>query len=185
MDRKIKHIIALALAVLTVFAVFGTVAVSATDNNLKSADFAVYFENQKNWNQVWAYTWMEKDIKDPVTNEVIGTEVSEVVPFPGVELSEVGTTTFIDKVEYPDATEHGIFEYKCEEYKQVMEDKTYDRAFVIFNQGFEHGQQSSAIHIGKFFSDIHLVGLDKDNNATIAHFVSPEYIFLFDNKKSL
>lgn len=185
MNRKIKHIIALSLAVLLAVSAFGTVAVSAAGNNRHtSTDFAVYFENCKNWEQVWAYTWYENDITDAKGN-VIGKEVIEVVPFPGVKLSEAGTTTFIDKVEYPSDTEHGIFEYKCDEvYDQVIEDKVYDRAFVIFNQGFEHGQQSSEIHIGKFFSDIHLVGLDKDNNATIAHYVSPEYIFLFDNKKT-
>ncbi len=186
MSRKIKRISALVMAVLMAAAVFGTVAVNAAGNNSHtSGDFAVYFENCKNWEQVWAYTWYENDITD-ANGKVIGKEVIEVTPFPGVELSKVGTTTLIDKVEYPNATEHEIYEYKCEEvYDQVIEDKIYDRAFVIFNQGFEHGQQSSATHIGKFFSDIHLVGLDKDNNAIVAHYVSPEYICLFDDKKSL
>ncbi|MBQ2825016.1 MAG: hypothetical protein IJF19_01965 [Clostridia bacterium] len=186
MSKKIKSISALVMAVLMVFTAYGTVAVSAAGNNSHtSADFAVYFENCKNWERVWAYTWYENDITD-ANGKVIGKEVIEVMPFPGVELSKVGKTTLIDKVEYPNATEHEIYEYKCEEvYDQVIEDKVYDRAFVIFNQGFEHGQQSSATHIGKFFSDIHLVGLDKDNNAIVAHYVSPEYICLFDDKKSL
>ncbi len=181
MNRKIKHILAIALAVLMIVGAFGAFAVSAA---AEVPEFAVYFQNEKNWGKVSAYTYFEKDIKDPVTNEVIRTEITEVKPFPGVALEKVGTTTLIDKVQYPDVTEHDIYEYNCEEYKKAMESGEYDRAFVIFNGGEEHAQQSSEIHLGKFFGGRHLVGLDNDNNATIAHFVSPEYINLFtENKK--
>ena len=184
MNRTIRNIIAIVLALLSVASI-GAIAVSATGNYYDPETdpaFAVYFEDCKNWNQVWAYTWMEKDIKN-AKGDVIATEITEVAPFPGIELSEVGKTTLIDKVEYPDVTEHDIFEYKCGEYRKGMENAEYDRAFVIFNQGFEHGQQSSAIHVGKFFCGIHLVELDKDNNATIAHAVSTEYICLFGRYK--
>ncbi|MBQ7385688.1 MAG: hypothetical protein IJW04_04175 [Ruminococcus sp.] len=185
MSRKIKSVLATALLLLMAFAALGTVAVSAAGNYYdadKDPNFAVYFEDCKNWNQVWAYVWTETDIKDSEGN-VIDTIVTEVAPFPGIQLEKAGTTTLIDKVEHPDATQFDIYEFRPGEYKKGMEDGKYHRAFVIFNQGFEHGQQSSAVHIGKFFCGIHLVDLDKDNTTMVGHAISPEYIHLFNEKK--
>lgn len=186
MNTKIKHIMAMTMAVLMTVVAFGTVTVGATGNFYDPEEdpcYASYFADCKDWGQVWAYTWMENDIIDPVTKEVIGKEITELAPFPGVEFTKAGTTTCIDKVEYPDSTEQDIYEYNSAADKKVWENGGYDRGFVIFNQGTEHGQQTSAIHVGKFYGGITLVSLDKDNNAMEAHFISPEYIHLFDEKK--
>ncbi len=147
----------MVMAVLMLAATLGTVAVSAATDN---SDFAVYFENEKNWNQVYAYVYTK--------------DGEENAPWPGVKLDKVGTTTLIDKVLYPNDTKHDIYEFECE--------KTTDEIYVIFNEGIAHGQQASAIHMGKFFGNIHLVGLDKDNNATIGHYVDEKYIQLTDDK---
>lgn len=183
MNRTIKTILVMALAVIMT-AALGTVAVGATGNYYnpdQDPAFAVYFEDCKNWGDVWAYVWMENDIKDAEGN-VIGKEIEEVTSWPGVQLEKVGTTNHIDKVEHPGATQFDIFEFRPGEFKVGMENGEYHRAFVIFNQGFEHGQQTTPLHIGKFFCGIHLVDLDKDNNAIVGHSISPEYIHLYKEK---
>lgn len=151
MKKSIKHIIAVAMAVLMTVATFGTVAVSAADNT--NPDFAVYFENEKNWKDVYAYVW------NPETGE-------ENAPWPGVKLELVGTTNFGTM----GRSANEIYEFECDNTQALR---------VIFNEGFDHGQESSSIDIRTFFGSICLVGLDKDNNATIGHFIGKEYINLF------
>ena len=185
MSRLFKRILAMTLVALMAVAL-GTVAVGATGNYYNPDNdpaFAVYFEDCKNWGEVWAYVWTETDTIDPVTKKVVSTEVKEVTAWPGVKLDKVGTTNLIDKVEHPDATQFDIFEFRPGEYKMGMENGEYHKAFVIFNQGFDHGQQTTPLHIGKFFCGIHLVDLDKDNNPMVSHSVSPEYIHLFKDEK--
>ena len=70
------------------------------------------------------------------------------------ELEKVGTTYTLD------GKPHDV-------YKVVVNDKDQG---IIFNEGFEHGQQSSDISLQYKWGGANSISLDKDNKAEIGHF---------------
>ena len=74
------------------------------------------------------------------------------------ELEKVGTTYTLD------GKPHDV-------YKVVVNDKDQG---IIFNEGFEHGQQSSDISLQYKWGGANSISLDKDNKAEIGHFFDAE-----------
>ena len=119
-----------------------------TENDLKTTQ-EVYFINNKDWKNVYAYTW-EKN----------GSTVTERKgAFPGTqELQKVGTTYTLD------GKPHDV-------YKVDINSKDQG---ILFNEGFEHGQQSSDVSLQYKWGGANAISLDKDNKALVAHFFDAE-----------
>lgn len=143
MTKRIKYILAMAMAVLMTVATFGTVAVSAAAEETQNTNRVIYFENTKNWDKVYAYTWPEEGTAD--------------VAFPGTEAKMVGKVV-------RDGQTYEVFAYVLDA----------DDDYIVFNEGFEHGQQSSDIKLAYHqWGDKLIVELDKDNKAIIGHYFNP------------
>ena len=108
-----------------------------------------YFINNKDWDNVYAYTWEKNG----------STVIERKGAFQGTqELEKVGTTYTLD------GKPHDV-------YKVVVNDKDQG---IIFNEGFEHGQQSSDISLQYKWGGANSISLDKDNKAEIGHFFDAE-----------
>lgn len=141
MTKRIKYIVAMAMAVLMLAATFGTVAVSATTLPEDPYTRTVYFVNVKDWDNVSAYTWTQGEMPE--------------VPFPGNPLEFVGTVDLT-------AIEYGINGEDFEVYKMEIKDGD---DLTIFNEGYCGGQESKPLYTRLPYADIEFYGLDTNNYA--------------------
>ena len=103
----------------------------------------IYFINNKEWDSVSAYTWSDEN--------------GEEVAFPGVKIEKVGTTDMRSDILTDTYDVYAINVDKNDDY-------------VIFNEGFEHGQQSTTVDLRYPWGGVNIIYLDKDNNAIVGHF---------------
>ncbi len=75
------------------------------------------------------------------------------VAFPGVKIDKVGTTDLLTQT-------YDVY--------AVQVDKNDD--FIVFNQGFEHGQQSTDIDLRYPWGGVNIIYLDQNNKAMVSHF---------------
>ncbi len=80
-------------------------------------------------------------------------ENGEEVAFPGVKIDKVGTTDLLTQT-------YDVY--------AVNVDKNDD--YVIFNQGFKHGQQSTTVDLRYPWGGVNIIYLDQNNNAMVSHF---------------
>ncbi len=108
-----------------------------------------YFINNKDWDNVYAYTWEKNG----------STVIERKGAFPGTqEIEKVGTTYILD------GKPHDV-------YKVVVNDKDQG---ILFNEGFEHGQQSSDVSLQYKWGGANAISLDENNNALISRFFDAE-----------
>lgn len=136
---------ATALSALMAISATGAVTASAATNDTTNNKEArtVYFINNKNWDDVYSYSW-----------NADGSSVA----FPGSEMKEIGTT--------------GILGTSYSLYSTTVYTDTADN--ILFDTGFEHGQQSSDIDLTK--TSANCFYLDNDNKAVEIHAFSEDQI---------
>lgn len=139
MKKSIKHILAIAMAVLMTVATFGTVAVSATILPADPYARTIYFVNVKGWDNVSAHTWTDGSMPE--------------VPFPGNPMEMVGTIDATDIMNGINGTDFEVYKLEL----QRGDDKT------IFNEGYCGGQQSKTLYTGLAYADTAFYGLDTNN----------------------
>ena len=122
---------------------FSALSVASSAAEYDEYTRTIYFINNKEWGNVNAYTWSEEN----------GAETA----FPGVEIEKVGTTDIRSDILTDTYDVYALEVDKNDDY-------------VIFNQGFEHGQQSSKVDLRYPWGGVNIIYLDKDNNAIVGHF---------------
>ena len=118
---------------------FSTLSIVTSAAEYDEYTRTIYFIDNKEWGNVNAYTWSEKN----------GAETA----FPGVAIDKVGTTDLLTQT-------YDVYAVKV--------DKNDD--YVIFNQGFEHGQQSTTVDLRYPWGGVNIIYLDQNNNAMVSHF---------------
>ncbi len=73
--------------------------------------------------------------------------------FPGVEIDKVGTTDLL-----------------TETYNVYAVEVDKDDDYIIFNQGCEHGQQSTTVDLRYPWGGTNIISLDQNNKAMVSHF---------------
>ena len=134
---------AVALSTLMTVSAAGAVTASAAEVTEHSDTRTVYFINNKEWKDVYSYTWSED-----------GSDVA----FPGKEIFQVGTTDIL-------GTSYELY---------AVDVYTDECTNILFDQGFEHGQQSSDIDLTETCANCFY--LDKDNKAVEIHAFSTDQI---------
>lgn len=122
----------------------------------------LYFINNKNWENVYAYTYKYIDEKGPKDE----SNVLKDKDFPGEKLESVGKIKWWNE------------ETRSYEMKDVYEvnDLGADDDYIIFSQGFDHGQESKPILIKYKWGGYNVVSLDANNIGTLGHFFNPNDI---------
>lgn len=149
MGNNITKIISVALIVVMALSALGCVMVGAEGYDEYTR--TIYFFNCKDWDEVYAYIWSDSGESE--------------MTFPGIKLEKVGTTDMIDRTIYAD-----------EQFDVYALDLKSGDDYVIFSEGFEHGQQSSTVITKYPWGGINFVSLDLNNVAMVGHFLHPDRI---------
>lgn len=128
--------------------------ISEVQEPSKGIDYSdkLYFINNKDWENVYAYTYSEEGVA-PAT-------------FPGDKLEPVG---------HINVWNNEIRDYELKEV-YLVENLGDDDDFIIFSEGFNHGQQSNDISIKYKWGGYNVVDLDANNKGLIGHFFNPDEI---------
>ena len=158
MKKIIMHIVSLALVALMAVPVFGCVMASAASEETATTNKVIYFEDTKNWGKAFAYTWEVEEVEG-ADGQITEVAVAKTA-FPGTEMRMVGKV-------YRDGEYRNVFSCVIDE----------DADFIIFSQGFEHGQQSAAVNLTENnWGGNLIVSLDVNNNALVGHFFEPSML---------
>ena len=144
MNKFTKRILSLALVAMMMVTLVGSFSVSAAET--EDGTKTIYFLNNKDWEEVYAYTWSNDGVA--------------VASFPGEKLDTVGTIGYMCG---------GIFNVYAVEITDGVEN-------VIFSEGFEHGQQSTTVSVNETKTGDVMVYLDDNNHSLIHYYFDSESI---------
>ena len=113
-----------------------------------------YFVNNKNWSNVYSYSW-KYDSDSDSTVETQGA-------FPGVPAKKVGTTT----------------KYDGQKYDVYAVEIPVNDNFFVLSEGTDHGQQSDDIRV-RYYYGANMIRLNVDN-LTQFDFCNPETDIIFE-----
>lgn len=128
--------------------------ISEVQESSKAIDYTskLYFINSKNWDDVYAYTYSEEGVAE--------------TSFPGEKLEPIG---------YLNVWNNEIREYELKEV-YLVENLGDDDDYIIFSEGYDHGQESKPVLIKYKWGGYNIVELDVNNFGTLGHFFNPDDI---------
>ena len=150
MNKFTKRILSLALVAMMMVTLVGSFSVSAAET--EDGTRTIYFLNNKGWEDVYAYTYSEEGVAE--------------VSFPGEELELIG---------HIKVWNNDIRDYELKEV-YLVEDLGDEDDFIIFSEGYDHGQQSNDISIKYKWGGYNVIDLDVNNTGLIGHFFNPNEI---------
>ena len=126
-------------------------ALSTVNENTATYDYysKLFFINTKDWENVYAYTWSEEGVAP--------------ASFPGEELELIGHLRVWN---------NDIRDYEIKEV-YILENLGDEDDFVVFSEGFDHGQQSNDVCIKYKWGGYNEVRLDENNKGLIGHYFNP------------
>ncbi len=128
--------------------------ISEVQEPSKGIDYSdkLYFINNKDWEDVYAYTYSEEGV--------------EKASFPGEKLEPIG---------HINVWNNETREYELKEV-YLVENLGDEDDYIIFSEGFDHGQESKPIFIKYKWGGYNVTSLDENNYGAIGHFFNPDDI---------